>query len=355
MTNVMRAARPAAIGAVALLIVACSSSSSSSGASTSPSASSGSSSGKLEKSSIVVGTLPVIDVAPLFIAIKNGYFTQQGLNVKTLPGLQSTAALPDLLHGVIDILAGNYTSYFEGDARKVFSVDVVGEALDCVPGDFEILTLPGSGITTAAGLAGKTIAVNLTSNIQTLATDAILKADGVTGKPTYVPIPFPDMAAALKDHRVDAISVVEPYLSGAEHSVGAVPVMSQCQGPTAGFPISGYFASTSWLAKYPNTAHAFQRGMRRAQAYANANPQAVKAILPSYIKITAAAAAHVSIGTFPPTINVSSLQQLADLMRADGMLASPLQISNIASGSLCQTSPCFTRTSRTLPGSTTTG
>jgi NitT/TauT family transport system substrate-binding protein len=302
-----------------------------------------------------VGEASVIDVAPLFIAIKNGYFTQEGLDVKALSGVQSTAALPDLLHGVIDILAGNYTSYFQGDARKVYSVDVVGEALDCVPGDFEILTLPGSGITTAAGLAGKTIAVNLTSNIQTLATDAILKADGVTGRPTYVSMPFVDMAAALKAHRVNAISVVEPYLSGAEHSAGAVPVISQCQGPAAGIPMSGYFATTSWLARYPDTARAFQRAMTRAQVYANTHPQAVKAILPSYIKITAAAAARVSIGTFPPAVNVSSLQQLADLMRSDGMLPSPLQISNIVPGSLCQTSLYLTPASRILPGSTTTG
>src|SRR5579875_230711 len=193
--NVVRAARLVVVGTVALLIAACSGSPSGGGARTSPNASSSSSSGKPEKSSIVVGTLPVIDVAPLYIAIKNGYFTRQGLKVTTLPGLQSTAALPDLLHGVIDVLAGNYTSYFEGDARKVYSVAVVGEALDCVPGDFGILTLPGSGITSAAGLAGKTIAVNLTGNIQTLATDAILKADGVTGRPTYVAIPFPDMVA----------------------------------------------------------------------------------------------------------------------------------------------------------------
>lgn len=356
MTDMLRAIRPVVIGAVVLLVVACGSSSpSGAGASTPSRAGSSPSSGKPEKSSIVVGEASVIDVAPLFIAIKNGYFADEGLNVRALAGVQSTAALPDLLHGVVDILAGNYTSYFQGDARQVYRVDVVSQALDCVPGDFEILTLPGSGITTAAGLAGKTVAVNLTSNIQTLATSAILKADGVTGKPAYVPMPFPDMAAALKAHRVDAISVVEPYLSGAEQSAGAVPVISQCQGPTAGIPMSGYFATTSWLAKYPNTARAFQRAMTRAQAYANAHPGAVRAILPSYIKITPAAAAHVSIGTFPPTVNVPALQQLADLMRADGMLPSPLRVSGIVSGSLWQTSPCSTRASRTSPGSTTTG
>jgi NitT/TauT family transport system substrate-binding protein len=266
----------------------------------------------------------------LYLAIKNGYFARQGLTVKTLPVLQSTLAVPDLLHGTVDIVGGNYTSFFEGDSNGTLKLDVIGEAIDCVPGDFEILTLPGSGITSAAGLAGKTVAVNLTNNVQTLATTAILKAAGVKGVPTYIPIPFPSMAAALKAHRVDAISVVEPFISAAEHGDGAVPVMSECQGPTAGLPVSGYFTTASWVGKYPNTARAFQRGMAQAQAYANANPQAVKAILPSYIKITAAAAANVVLGTFPPTLDVASLQRVADLMQSGGLLKRPFQVSSIA-------------------------
>lgn len=346
MTKTTRAARPlvgTALASLVLLAAACGSSPSSgspgvsgtsgtsgtSGVSGAPAAGTHGSSA-LEKTTIVVGTLPVIDVAPLYLAIKNGYFAKQGLTVKTLQGLQSTAALPDLLHGTVDIIGGgNYTSYFEGDSRKTFSLDVVGEAINCVPGDFEILTLPGSGITSAAKLAGKTVAVNLTNNVQTLATDAILKADHVTGKPTYVAIPFPNMAAALKAHQVDAISVVEPFVSAALHGDGAVPVMSECQGLTAGLPLSGYFATAAWVRQYPSTARAFERGLAQAQVFANANPAAVKAILPSYTKITAAAAAHVVVGTFPASIEVGSLQALADLMLNGAMLTSPLDVTSI--------------------------
>lgn len=36
------------------------------------------------KATVTVGVLPVIDAAPLEIAIKNGYFTQQGLTVETV-------------------------------------------------------------------------------------------------------------------------------------------------------------------------------------------------------------------------------------------------------------------------------
>lgn len=171
--------------------------------------------------------------------------------------------------------------------------------------------------------------MNVVNNIQTLATNAILKADGVTGKPTYVAIPFPEMAAALKAHRVDAISVVEPFISGAKHAIGAVTVMSECQGPTANIPVSGYYTTAAWAQKYPNTARAFERAMTEAQTYANANPQAVKAIIPSFVKITPAAADAVALGIFPPTIDTSALQRLADLMYSNGMLASPLQVSSI--------------------------
>jgi NitT/TauT family transport system substrate-binding protein len=322
-----RAAGLATAAAVALLAAACGNSSSSpatGGASASSTATT------LEKTTVTVGVLPVIDAAPLELGIKQGFFTQQGLTVKTVSVLQSTQAVPSLLRGTVDIIgAGNYTSYFEGDSHGAFSIDVIGMAINCVPKNFEVLTLPGSGITSAKDLAGKTVAVNLTSNIQTLTLNAILKAQGVTGTPDYVAIPFPEMGAALKAHRVDAISVVEPYVTAYQKTDGAVPVTSQCVAPVANYPLSGYFATASWVKQYPNTLRAFQRAMAQAQAYANANPAAVRAILPTYTKITAAEAGQVALGSFPATMDTGQLQQEADLMRQQGMISSPLSVSGI--------------------------
>jgi NitT/TauT family transport system substrate-binding protein len=202
-------------------------------------------------------------------------------------------------------------------------------AVNCAPKNLEVLTLPGSGITSAKDLAGKKVAVNLTSNIQTLTLNAILKAGGVTGEPDYVAIPFPEMGAALKAHRVDAISVVEPYVTADEKDDGAVPVTSQCVAPVANYPLSGYFATASWVQRYPNTLRAFQRAMARAQAYADANPAAVRAILPTYIKITASEARQVALGTFPASIDVAQLQQMADRMLQQGMISSKFQVSGV--------------------------
>src|SRR5262249_56604127 len=110
-------------------------------------------------------------------------------------------------------------------------------------------------------------------NIQTLLTNAELKANGVNpASVKYVVVPFPNMAAALKAGRVDAVSVVEPFITGTEQSDGAVPVMSECTGSLAAFPLGGYFATAAWAAKYPHTAHPFPLHRRKAPAYATPPP-----------------------------------------------------------------------------------
>jgi NitT/TauT family transport system substrate-binding protein len=298
------------------------------GGSAQPSASTSGTGTGLEKTHLTVGALPIVDDAPLFLAIKNGYFKQQGLTVTTQIIPQSTLAIPDMLHGTVDIIGtGNYVSFFEGQAQKTFSIRVLSAGATCTQNSFGILTLPKSGIKGPAGLAGKTIAVNLTNNIQTLTADTLLKANGVNpASVKYVVVPFPDMAAALKAGRVNAISVVEPFMTGAEQAMGAVPVMSQCSGSVSRLPLSGYFATAAWAAKYPHTAHAFQVAMAKAQAFADANPSAVQKVLPTYTKITAAAAPHMKLSYYPPALNPAQVQRVADLMLAGGLLKTPLDV-----------------------------
>jgi NitT/TauT family transport system substrate-binding protein len=214
---------------LAVLASACSSSSSTpSGSSSTPASTAGSSGGTLEKTTLNVGALPVADDAALYLAIKNGNFKQVGLTVNAVPVAQSTQAIPDMLHGTVDIIAGaNYVSYFLAQSKGALSFKVLVEATACKTNTFGVYTLPSSKITTPAQLAGKSIAVNINPNVQTLTIGAILKADSLS--PTsvhYVVIPFPEMVAALKAHRVDAISTIEPFITAAKQSLGAVSALS---------------------------------------------------------------------------------------------------------------------------------
>jgi NitT/TauT family transport system substrate-binding protein len=305
--------------AAALLAAGCSSSGSSSpsgsGSSASPSASA------LEQTHISVGALPVVDDAGLYLANKLGYFKQEGLTVTITPVTQSTQAIPDMLHGSIAMVGGaNYVSFFEAQAKGTVQFKVIAEGVECNADTFGVAALPSSGITKPADLAGKTIAVNLTNNIQTLTLNAVLKADGVNPSSVkYVVVPFPNMVAALKAHQVNAISAVEPFLAGAEAADGAKEVVSSCTGPVANMPMSGFFATQSWAQQNPNTARAFQTALLKAQAYAAANPTAVQAILPTYTKVTAAAASHLPLNTYPSTLDPAELQKVIALMKDGGL------------------------------------
>src|ERR1700760_2871585 len=306
--------------AVALLAVGCRSSGSSN-ASSSASGSASPSTAQLEQTSITVGALPVVDSAGLYLAQKLGYFKQEGLTVKITTVAQSTQALPDMLHGPIAVIGGaNYVSFIEAQAKGTAQFKVLAEGVTCKPNTFGVAALPSSGITSAKDLAGKTVAVNLTNNIQTLTLNAVLKADGVDpSKVKYVVIPFPNMIAALKAKQVNAISAVEPFLGGSEAADGAKQVVSSCDGPAADMPMSGYLATSSWAQQNPNTARAFQTALLKAQAYADANPAALKAIIPTFTKVTAAQANALPLNNYPSTLDPAEITKVLTLMKSGGL------------------------------------
>src|SRR6202043_845423 len=106
----------------------------------------GGSGGSAATTSIVVGALPVIDTAWLQVGLKEGFFKQAGLNVTVKSVTQSTAAIPDLLHGSINVIGGgNYVSFFEAQANGTFAVEFLAPAVDCTTNNYGVAAMPSSG------------------------------------------------------------------------------------------------------------------------------------------------------------------------------------------------------------------
>ncbi len=313
----------AAAGGLAVAVLAACTSASGGSSTTTASA-------HLEKTSIVVGSLPVVDTAGLFLAQQNGYFKQAGLNVTIQPISVTPQAIPDLHKGTVDIVAGaNYVSFFQADEPQNANLKVLVDGQSCADDTFEVLSGTNSGINSPANLAGKTIAVNALNNIQTLLINTALETAGVNPRTVkYVQVAFPKMGAALASHKVDAISVVEPFITENELKIGAQPVMSTCTGPTANFPISGYFATSAFLQKYPNTARAFAYALDRGQALADSSRADVEEIMPNYIKgLTASQAAVVNLGEFPTSIDATHLQRVASAMASGHLVPNNFSVA----------------------------
>jgi NitT/TauT family transport system substrate-binding protein len=309
--------------ATALLISACSGSAASPG-----------NSGMI---SITVGALPVVDDVSVYIAADDGIFKQAGLNVTIKPVQQSTLAIPEMQKGTIDIIGGgNYVSFIQAAASDPGNppFKILAEAATCAPNSFDVLVLPNSGIQTPADLQHKTIAVNLTNNIQTLTINSVLKTDNVNSTSVrYTVIPFPKMLAALKAHRVDAISAVEPFATEAEEAAGAQPLLDQCSGATSAIPLSGYFATTAWAQQNPEAVSRFRQAIAQAQEIADTDRAQVEKALLTYVPgLSAMQAATISLDQFPISTDAVQLNRVSELMQEAGLMQKPLEASSLIQG-----------------------
>jgi NitT/TauT family transport system substrate-binding protein len=288
--------------------------------------------------SIVIGALPVIDDVSAYIAADEGIYQRFGLNVTLKQVTSSTVAITQMKAGTIDILGGgNYVSFIQEAAQAPNGnppFKILAEGATCSAGSFNVLALSSSGIQTPANLAHKTIAVNIPDNIQTLTIDSVLTADGVNPATVkYVVIPFPKMGAALKAHKVDAISAVEPFATEAEQASGAEPILDQCSGPTSDIPLSGYFSTSTWAQQHPDVVKRFQEAITEAQGIADTNRLEVEKALLKYVTgLTAEEAGTITLEQFPTSADAVQLDRVSDLMREAGLLQAPVQAGSLIQG-----------------------
>ncbi|GAA0261512.1 ABC transporter substrate-binding protein [Saccharothrix mutabilis subsp. mutabilis] len=286
--------------------------------------------GKVEKTKIKLGLLPILDVASVHVAMKKGYFKEEGLEVEPVTIQGGAAAIPGLISGDLDITFGNWVSFFAAQskdaAKAVDGLKLINDGYQAKPEMFLILTGPDSAIKSPKDLAGKTIAINTFKNIAELTAKATLEANDVDPKTvTFKEFPFPDMQAALQNKTVDAAFMVEPFISKAQRAIGAITVLDAASGPTDNIPVAGYGTTGKFAKENPNTVAAFQRAMAKGQRDAADRPT-VEPLLVEYAKVDKETASLVHFGEFPTTLDATRLQRVATLMKTYGLLENDFDV-----------------------------
>jgi NitT/TauT family transport system substrate-binding protein len=286
----------------------------------------------LEKPDLVVGAIQAVTAAGLYVAQQQSFFAREGLRVTILPTTGSGPVMADLLNGRIDINFGNYVPFIAAEASGAARLRILAEGNDATAREEQILVLPQSPITSVAGLRGKVIGVNALQGVATLIVSSVLTEHRVPlSSVRFTAIPYPSMAAALAAHRVDAAWMVDPFLSEAQVTYGAVSVADGYQGATAGFPIAGFAVTDAWANRYPATAAAFVRALDRGQRLANTSRSTVEAVLERYIGISPHIAALAVTGSFPVGVSQAKMQRVADIMHQFGYLKQPFSVSPMIS------------------------
>jgi NitT/TauT family transport system substrate-binding protein len=270
---------------------------------------------RLEKPGLTVAVIPSLDSAGLYIAQQRGLFAAEGLHVTIVAARSSSTVMSDQLAGKYDVTVGGYVSYILAEAMHRANLRILAAASALRPASQEVLVSAGSPIETTGQLKGKSIAVNVVNDIGTLLVSSALDDSGVPPSDVhYVAMPFQDMAAAIKAHQVDAAYLPEPFITGAEMSIGAQPIIDTDQGTTVNLPVSGFAVTQAWAHKYPRTAAAFRRAIVAAQSIAETSLAAVQQSMMAFTGVSRMEASLMTPPQYPLSADPVLIQRVADLM-----------------------------------------
>ncbi|MGW0816296.1 ABC transporter substrate-binding protein [Streptomyces viridiviolaceus] len=271
---------------------------------------------------VKVGLIPIVDVAPLYLGQKKGFFSERGLKLSLSSAQGGAAIVPGVTSGQFQFGFSNMTSLMIAQSNDV-PVKAVANGIASTGEqgkDFGAITVKGdSPIKSAKELEGKKVAINTLKNINETAVRAsVRKAGGDPDEVDFVELAFDQMPAALDGGRIDAAMVVEPALATIK-SQGGREIASSMVDVAPKLTVAMYFTSTKYAQENPEVVKRFQEATAESLAYADAHPDEVREIVTTYTKIPPAVLEKVTLPKWPAEPNRPAIEALAELGRADGL------------------------------------
>lgn len=288
--------------------------------------------GQVEKSKIRVGVLPVVDVGPFYLALENGYFKDEGLDVEPVVLPSGPASINGVLSGDLDIGFASYPAPIVAQSKGVGDFKIVAEALAAKPGHLTMVAPPNSTFKKAQDAPGKKIAITARNSFTDLAPMAVLESQNVDFSTIqWVEMGFPEMIPAMERGDVDGAVLVEPWRTIAEQKIGATVVIDGASGPTGEIPMAGFtaLAGEGKLATTsPNTIAAFQRALAKAADEAQDRAK-VEPILVKYAKVDKAIAPLMTIATYSTSLDPKRIQRVADLLQHFNVIDKKIDVADM--------------------------
>ena len=241
------------------------------------------------KITIAVGGKSLFYYLPLTIAVQNGYFKAEGLDVELQDFPGGARALQALLGGSADVTSGAYEHTITQQAK--------GQSIEAIflQGKYSAIELVMSKAKadkykSPADLKGMKIGVTAPGSSTNMFVNNLLAKQGL--KPDDVAIigvgATAGAVAIMKKGEIDAIANLDPVISQLEMDGTIVPVVDTrtakgMQDVYGGAYAAGViYAPVDFAKKYPNTAQAVVNAMVRALRFIQTStPEQIVAAVPA--------------------------------------------------------------------------
>jgi NitT/TauT family transport system substrate-binding protein len=226
---------------------------------------------------------------PPFVAVENGYWVAQGLNVKlklTASGRQVTQALQagEAQLGHASLSTTTASARASGNLLKGV-IPYFNAAEYIALGGRAIIGRRDRGIDAAdpRSLIGKKIA-HLTGSTNEVYLREWFKKNGLDiTKSTLVSVPVEDMPITIVQGLVDAIVPWEPYTAQAIRELGGNAAIVSRNEPGLVTDIIGVVAHQDWIGKNHELLEKFSIGVAQSAQFIRKNPKAAAEIDTRYL------------------------------------------------------------------------
>lgn len=269
---------------------------------------------------IIMAYLPIGDFLPMYVAIDQGYFAEAGIKItlKDTPGgggvNQGTAVASDSAQ-----MGAFSTNNVIAGAIQGFDFQVIAEASVGLARKSKAtaLVVPvDSPLKSAKDLEGKTLGTANAGAIMTMMTYGWMIDNGADWKKLKLfEVPFPRMAAPLKQKQVDAIAQVEPFVTLYQDQMKIGRVLGYLTGDTdRTWSIAVYFGREKWIEANPELVKSFIRAYDKGVDFTQQQEMAARAVLPKFTRIEAPLAQKINLTSWGKGVRLNLLEGMQNFM-----------------------------------------
>jgi NitT/TauT family transport system substrate-binding protein len=289
-----------------------------------------------------LGYIPLINYAPIFVAIERGYMAQEGIDLNLTQVQAGTDSVVQLAAGNFDVAAGGAAAgLFNAVDRGVKFKIVAPMHSESAPviSPLVISAKKKDQFKSVADLRGKKIGTNAPGGVSEFFLSQALAKGGLTLDDVVVsPVSVPDMPALLDSGSLDAAILTEPLVTQSEDN-GTIAVLSgdYVNGFTSTYVYMGEAFLTAKPALAKGFIKAYLRACRDLQG-AYLDDPAIASIIEKYTHVPAAIVARSAHPYFSAdgVVPVGDLQSLQDFFLKRGELdyKTPLDVNSFVDTSL---------------------
>lgn len=237
-----------------------------------------------DKLTIQLDWLPGGDKAFVYAGVQQGFFKEEGLEVRIAPGRGSADAVTKLATGAADVGFGGIAAVMMAAAEGKIPVKAVMSLYSKQPD--ALFTRADSGIKTLKDMVGKTVAMPTFSSSNAL-WPVVLAKNGI--KPEDIKTLKSDpatLAPMLAQGRVDAtinwITVAPGFTAVLKQAGKELNVL-----PWSQFGLDGYgwsvLASDKTIQERPEVLRRYVRALKKSLEFSMQNPQAAAEALKAHV------------------------------------------------------------------------